>query len=437
MKINPYFFHLIIFLIVVPIILFIFRELKTPITSSTPASITSTSKLSNYCVTEGIDESKCFNNLDFLLENEEKKAKQKKSFLERELNRIESNSLRKYYALDGSIVGSSNYGRKTNVKLKSFTDLPKEPNKQFFQSNYIIRGVLEIPDLSLTESEKEVLIIAEHDYKNYSPPLGFDRSEIKALYIEEFGFASRDFDALEVCEALWRKVNDTKNHICYGKFLISFVPMETIKFDDTKEAGYFIGSSFKPTLEAYSIKAKSIETQVANQLSQGKKYVKKIFQEHHINNCLSSQNTQVKIDINHSDGIHINTECSENMFLSEYILYENQYVKDETTKVIINKEILLGQQTEINNNIKCPEGLQMLKALWKKKHRYSLKKEKIRLNNRINELEIAVLKEKLEVEINRGKRNEILNSIDSFEKDHLRNSIIANQSLVSYVYSCK
>ena len=100
MKINPYF----ICLIVVPIILFIFRELKTPITSSTPASITSTSKLSNFCVTEGIDESKCYNNLDFLLENEEKKATQKKSSLESKLNGLESNSLRKYYALDLSLI---------------------------------------------------------------------------------------------------------------------------------------------------------------------------------------------------------------------------------------------------------------------------------------------------------------------------------------------
>lgn len=40
MKIKPW----IIFLIGIPVILGIFRELKTPITSSTPAAITSTSK---------------------------------------------------------------------------------------------------------------------------------------------------------------------------------------------------------------------------------------------------------------------------------------------------------------------------------------------------------------------------------------------------------
>ena len=97
MKIKPW----IIFLIVIPIILFIFRELKTPITSSTPAAITSTSKLSRYCDTEGIDVSKCFNNLDLLLENEEKKAKQKKSSLESQLNGLDPTSLIKYYALDG------------------------------------------------------------------------------------------------------------------------------------------------------------------------------------------------------------------------------------------------------------------------------------------------------------------------------------------------
>ena len=429
MKIKPW----IIFLIVIPIILFIFRELKTPITSSTPAAITSTSKLSRYCDTEGIDVSKCFNNLDLLLENEEKKAKQKKSSLESQLNGLDPTSLIKYYALDGSIVGHSNYGRKTNVKLKSFTDLPKEPNKQFFQSNYIIRGVLEFPVLSYTEAEKKVFIMAEHDYENYSPPLGLDRSENHTLYIEEFGFASRDFDALEECESEWSKkkyqISDAKNHSCYGEFLISFVPMEMIKFDDTKEAGnYFIGSSFEPTLEAYSIKAKSIETQVANQLSQGKKYVEEIFQEHHKATCVSKINEFVNLDTDYSDGVHINTECSKNTFLSQYILSEDQYTRDENASIIINDEIYFKLKNEINDSIKCPQESHFLNKSWVKKERST--KEKIKMT--LNKSKLEKLNGELALELDQNKKNEILKSIKS-----LKNEELDDQIIVSYIYTCE
>lgn len=419
------------------VILGIFRMLEIPTKTSTPNALTS--KLESYCNTELVDKfstSQCISNLNFLLENEEKKAKLEKSYLESQLNGLDPTSLIKYYALDGAIVGHSNYERKKNVELKSFTDLPEKPDKKYFQSNYIIRGVLEFDIFSRVDGINKVHIMAEHDYENYSPPLSpldYIQTESHTLSIDEFGFASRDFDALKECEHdktnKKYQISDAKNHSCYGEFLISFVPFEFVMPQLIgNETVKDIRTKLIPTLEAYSIKAKSIDTKVALQLTHGKKYVKEIFQEHHKANCVSKINEFVTLDTDHSDGVHTNTECSENTFLSRYILSEDQYIRDENANIIINEEIYFEQKNEINDSIKCPQGSHFLNKSWAKKERST--KEKIKTT--LNKSKLEKLNDELALEPDQNKKNEILKSIKNLKNEELDDLII-----VSYIYTCK